>query len=141
MLATIMGMGYGTSLRRKNSPMLNRPVRVEVMIIHACRIRLKSFVLLKNAVKVSFVRLYNMFRVFEMCRVFGRSWLVLSAATVKIGSFMCGGCGVGRPLTQVWFRTAGILKWLRLGERLKSSFWERIYERLSTLESCAADRR
>jgi hypothetical protein len=39
-----------------------------------------------------------MVRVFEMYRVFGRSWLVLSAATVKIGSFVCGGCGVGRPL-------------------------------------------
>jgi hypothetical protein len=39
----------------------------------------------------------DMFRVFEMYRVFGRSWLVLSAATVKIGSFMCGGCGVCRP--------------------------------------------
>jgi hypothetical protein len=38
-------------------------------------------------VKVSFVRLYDIYRVFEMYQVFGRSWLVLSAATVKIGSF------------------------------------------------------
>ena len=45
--------------------MLNRPVRVEAMIIHACRARLKSFLLLKNVVKVSFVRLYDMFSLFE----------------------------------------------------------------------------
>ena len=48
---------YGTSLRRRYSPMLNRPVRVEVMIIHAWRARLKSFVLLKSVMKVSSVRL------------------------------------------------------------------------------------
>jgi uncharacterized membrane protein YeiB len=33
---------YGTSLRRRYSPMLNRPVRVEVMIIHACRALVSS---------------------------------------------------------------------------------------------------
>ena len=38
------------------------------MIIHACRTRLKSFVLLKNVVKVSFVRLYNLWYVLSVVR-------------------------------------------------------------------------
>ena len=42
-------------------------------------------------------------------RVFGRSWLVLSAATVKIGSFMCGGMENADRSKEVWPRTERIL--------------------------------
>ena len=43
--------------------------------------------------------LFSLVGIVVVKTLFGKSWLVLSAATVKIGSFMCGGCGVGRPLT------------------------------------------
>jgi hypothetical protein len=42
-------------------------------------------------------------------RWFGRSWLVLSAATVKIGSFMCGGKENADRSEEVWPRTECIL--------------------------------
>jgi hypothetical protein len=42
-------------------------------------------------------------------RWFGRSWLALSAATVKIGSFMCGGMENADHSKEVRPRTERIL--------------------------------
>jgi len=52
-------------------------------------------------------------------RVFGRSWLVLSAATVKIGSFMCGGMENADRSKEVWPRTERIFLFIEPTQQKK----------------------